>query len=728
MQHLFSTVYWLAFLLSPFVSWAETYYVSHSGKDGNTGTSPALAWATIDKLNTTYFQPGDTILLEGGSLFEGGILVKPNRGGTAQEPIVFSSYGLGRATISSGKVAGFKAYNTAGIRIENLIFAGAGRNINVSFGVEFYMDIADTLLSFIRIDQVEVYGYREAGIAIISWDQTTGGFKDVSITNSSSHDNGDAGIAIYAQGIICHKNVYVAYSKAYDNPGIPDKDWNHSGSGIMVGGADGAVIEYCEAYNNGWLNSYGRAGPIGIWGYHCRNLLIQYNESYGNRTKNRTDGGGFDIDGGCTSCIIQYNYSHDNDGAGYVISQYRNAPPMRDVVVRYNISENDARKNSFGSILVWSHGSSGAMTGTDIYNNTIYTSPSAKGSPAGVWVDVNSTYEVNFRNNILLTSGNVPLVDGKRSQNVRFEGNNYWSADGDFKILWHGVTYTSLQDWRTATGQEASVDELLGTAIDPQLRGPGTGITIGSPTELYKLSGYELKETSPLVLNGLDLKKRYGIDVGKSDFFGNILENPNGFSVGAYQFIKQATPFVLITSFTATNQGQSALLQWETSAERRSRGFGVEVSVDGTTYKPLGFVPSNTPNTDQPQSYTYVDAESDKSGTCYYRLRQVNLDGTATYSEVKELHFEREAGVGILAYPNPFSNVIILDVMAEEEEKLMLSLKDISGRTILIEASQLLQIGNNTLRLNLPQKYPAGIYLLTVQQGDKLHIFKLLSQ
>src|SRR3712207_8524244 len=53
----------------------------------------------------------------------------------------------------------------------------------------------------------------------------------------------------------------------------------------------------------------------------------------------------------CNNSIMQYNYSHDNYGAGYLLARYSSAPAMSNLTIRYNISENDGRKNDYGGIL-----------------------------------------------------------------------------------------------------------------------------------------------------------------------------------------------------------------------------------------------------------------------------------------------------------------------------------------------------------------------------------------
>ena len=51
-----------------------------------------------------------------------------------------------------------------------------------------------------------------------------------------------------------------------------------------------------------------------------------------------------------TNSVMQYNYSHDNDGAGYGLYQGSTSAPWSNNVVRYNISQNDGRKNGYGAI------------------------------------------------------------------------------------------------------------------------------------------------------------------------------------------------------------------------------------------------------------------------------------------------------------------------------------------------------------------------------------------
>lgn len=75
-------------------SQTKCYYIdSQTGNDSNTGRSIRSPWKSLNKLEQCTFQPGDRILFAKNSAFSGGILFRSS--GTAEKPIVISSYGDG---------------------------------------------------------------------------------------------------------------------------------------------------------------------------------------------------------------------------------------------------------------------------------------------------------------------------------------------------------------------------------------------------------------------------------------------------------------------------------------------------------------------------------------------------------------------------------------------------------------------------------------------------------
>lgn len=453
---------------------ATNYYVSPNGNDNNPGTK-SKPWKTIDKVNATWLNPGDGVYFLGGKTFKGNLYLGDPEGGTADKPIVFGSYGSGRATIDAGTGSALFAYDTAGIRVENLKAVGSGRaNGNKTDGISFYSDIAivGNKLDTIQIENVDVSGFGVAGISVGSfaydYDKNLGiktGFKNISISRVVAHDNDDIGISVYGTFTgyygpeypeyyvpgYSHENVYVRNSRAYHNTGYLGKKGN-SGNGIVISDVENGGIECSVAYNNGENNDNKSGGPIGIWAWESKNVVIQYNESFNNKTLTG-DGGGFDLDGGCVNCVMQYNYSHDNYGSGYLVYQFYTARPMLNNIVRRNISWNDGRTNGGGVAY------GGGMDGLLVEDNLFAFGPAFDGAegPFGVSqvVDGAVNSNVTIRRNTFAPKGKqtvIKITDLALQPNIKFQDNCYRTKY--FRAIWGDKEYDSLSAWRAATGQE----------------------------------------------------------------------------------------------------------------------------------------------------------------------------------------------------------------------------------------------------------------------------------
>src|SRR5690606_22677002 len=113
-----------------------------------------------------------------------------------------------------------------------------------------------------------------------------------------------------------------------------------------------------------------------------------------------------------------------------------------------------------------------------------------------------------------------------------------------------------------------------------------------------------------------------------------------------------ATP-VTLYDFNVKRDGGNAVLSWATASENLNKGFFIERSQDSKTFSEIGFVSTKAQNNTSSQklSYTFLDNEP-AGGENFYRLKQVDLDGKTTYSEVKSLIFG-ESVDAITIYPNP---------------------------------------------------------------------------
>lgn len=525
---------WLICLIAcalPGPVYATDYYISAAGNDGNAGTSPEAAWRTPARVNGLTLRPGDRVLLRGGDVLDGSLSFDAGDAGSPVTPIEIASYGTGRATLRTTSGPGILVFDTSGYRISGINVVSAG---STDSGIVFYTTLAGNVkLPFIRIDSVDVSGFGRDGVEIGSWNGSTG-YRDVRLTGVSAHGNSRTGVIFYAQVPNVHEAVYIGYSRAYDNPGIPTATAN-TGNGFVFGGVAGGTIERSIASGNGRLSQEG--GPVGIWAYDSTRIVFQHNESFGNRTSGTADGGGFDFDRLVSASVMQYNYSHGNDGSGFLLASPASGDAHRGNVIRFNISEDDGRRNGYGAIEVW-----GRVVDTEIFNNTVFVSPAAAGVPPAVRIhnpriesqDVSGLF---LRNNILQTTGGLPLVVVSGTQldgasGLLFQGNAYHASGAAIAIRWGATTYASLSAWR-ATGQEERAGTPTGTSADPLLAAPGSGGTIGDPARLETLGAYRLRAGSPVADSGLDLQATSAVDMGPRDFSGAAIPRGAGFPAGA---------------------------------------------------------------------------------------------------------------------------------------------------------------------------------------------------
>jgi hypothetical protein len=558
---------------------SSTYYVDASLD------APAGAYPSLEALQSSVpvFAPGDEILLRSAQNFMGSLkLGAEDAGGYEQgfEAVFVGTFDVrdsvvvadeptapaplvGRATISVPATADPSATNhaihvqdTGNVVIRNLELSGSaltrvyGHTESGGSGLFFSnlsSDPAEVRQSFVRVDHVDVHHFPNRGILFddlpdrteAKGDGKKTGFNDVRITNVKAHDNVIAGIEVLGdfdtaagmESMYAHSKFYVGHTEAYNNTGRASYTAKHTGSGIVVSDVEGAVIEHSRAHHNG-ANNDATGGPVGIWAWDARGVIIQHNESYENRTDAGADGGGFDLDGGVTDSVMQYNYSHDNYGAGYGVFQFQGARRYDNNTVRYNLSVNDGRKGGYGGIHIWNGNGSNGITNLNIYNNTIHMDAAGLLSgamPRGIYVQ-SPNLGARVANNVFRTSSTsykVVDVSGKQPTLV-FRGNDYWTTGGSspqVAIKWFAKTYKTVAEWAKGTGQEKVGTQVVGLQLDP-------GFAAGAGAERFKLSG-----TSALIDRARNLASDFGLSgwPGPTDFFGGSLAGVNQFDVGAHE-------------------------------------------------------------------------------------------------------------------------------------------------------------------------------------------------
>jgi hypothetical protein len=138
---------------------------------------------------------------------------------------------------------------------------------------------------------------------------------------------------------------------------------------------------------------------------------------------------------------------------------------------------------------------------------------------------------------------------------------------------------------------------------------------------------------------------------------------------------------VELTSFTAAVSGGNVLLNWTTATELNNQGFDIERQAEGNWSK-IGYVPGYGTTT-EPRSYSFMD-ESVATGIYIYRLKQIDFDGTFSYSN--EIVVEVDLAPNDFAlsqnYPNPFNPTTAIQFQVPKTSDIALKIYDMLGQEI----------------------------------------------
>ena len=493
------------------------YYVSPLGNDAADGTSPSTPWATTKRVNAQPLLPGDSILFDAAHGNHTNVNLIVSHNGTSDAPISIRSYGGPRSTLLAGAATanGVLINAAAYVQVSDLSVFGGGAPSNAHATCVSLWTDGGAALPGVTLSNIETVG---CSIGVYIGSSACGGFTGVRMANISAHHNRDDGILVgsntWPMSCYAHSDVSITDSIAFNNSGNPANTGGWSGSGIVFSSVNGALITRCTAYHNGGLNAHAGGGPVGIWAYNANNVTISHSVSYRNSMGSGTlDGGGFDLDGGASNSVLEYNLAFDNAGPGFLVCQFNDntAWPTLNNTLRYSVSYLDgvSARNGAAGIELYTPD---VLHGLDVLGNTFISGPSSiPGQSQAAAASISGgLLNVRFRRNALLSTGGgggggafPAVVNAASGVGVVFTNNSYWTTENatstssnnytsnatsashsyrtasaavDAAInstwVWEGASYGSLSAWRAATGQEQSSSAPhapTGWDVDPQL-------------------------------------------------------------------------------------------------------------------------------------------------------------------------------------------------------------------------------------------------------------------
>ncbi len=151
-------------------------------------------------------------------------------------------------------------------------------------------------------------------------------------------------------------------------------------------------------------------------------------------------------------------------------------------------------------------------------------------------------------------------------------------------------------------------------------------------------------------------------------------------------------------------------LNWVTGSEINNDRFIIEKRLENGEFKALGEI-KGAGFSEVPTYYDYTD-RSPMAAKVYYRIQQIDFDGTTDFSDVVEVSFDG-LGARYAVYPNPATDWFTLEILAEREDVHEYKLLDLRGKTVMtgnVEAG----LGQSKIEV---EALPAGTYLLQIKNA-----------
>ncbi len=179
---------------------------------------------------------------------------------------------------------------------------------------------------------------------------------------------------------------------------------------------------------------------------------------------------------------------------------------------------------------------------------------------------------------------------------------------------------------------------------------------------------------------------------------------------------------VELTSFSVIIFDNTINLKWETATEVNNYGFEIERSIkENEQYNIIGFVEGHG-NSNSPKQYNFIDNEINQSGTYYYRLKQVDNDGTFEYSKTVEINFDNPNNFKLMQnYPNPFNTSTIIKYEINTDSDVSLRVYDLIGNEISILINEYQSSGIYYVNFDA-SCLASGSYFYRLNVGNKTFI------
>ncbi|MCL6495761.1 MAG: T9SS type A sorting domain-containing protein [Ignavibacterium sp.] len=336
-----------------------------------------------------------------------------------------------------------------------------------------------------------------------------------------------------------------------------------------------------------------------------------------------------------------------------------------------------------------------------------------------IWLGEGTSVMSNIQKDSIKAWLNSGTPDRKRNLIIFAEDIGYQFGrtgstyiDLDFMNNYLGANYVA--DRPTTGGAQGLIGDAINTGLADSTIGtwPDVLSVFGTTSQVL----YRFRSDNTLI-NAIGNKKpnfeiaTFGVDV---ESLRRAIDSPPGSPV--YRMLTGALNYLVIPvelkSFTATTFKNSVTLNWSTATEVNNKGFYVQRKTGNSEFLSIGFVEGKGTTTEI-QNYFFLDVNV-QVGKYYYRLTQVDFDGSVNYSDAIEVVVNPPLEFSLSQnYPNPFNPTTNIEFTLPSKSNVVLKIYDIIGQEVLNAIDKEMEAGYHKLNLDM-SRFSSGVYLYRI--------------
>lgn len=208
---------------------------------------------------------------------------------------------------------------------------------------------------------------------------------------------------------------------------------------------------------------------------------------------------------------------------------------------------------------------------------------------------------------------------------------------------------------------------------------------------------------------------------------GNLGFNPDFNTLAGGPYFSSAYPLpVELVSFNANPLGSDVTLNWTTASELNNAGFEIERSQNGLDFTQIGFV-TGKGNSAELNSYSYTDLAL-KNGKYFYRLKQVDYDGSFEYSKIiqTEIVFSPAQFELTQNYPNPFNPTTTIKFSVPADDNANLTVFNALGQEVAILFNGEVKAGTQYEVTFDAKSLSSGVYFYRLKSSANTSVKKMI--